>query len=237
VITSHSLADNFSHQRSFLWDRKDRAHTAHRIICFTLIASALVSFCFPGAPPLTAFFYNNPIVGGFLSIFYRPNLRDLIYTNSCIYPALVEINRIVPRLDKGSVLFSFGGDVDLDFALAVAILIFVIGGGCNMAASRLTKRTVYGLNSTIGASLAYYQQATLYRPVIAILFRVYDQPITASGAYWTMLGLMVVTSENRDWFPGFVAWLLAGLMGSCYSRYHLESQMWWGDLFHFMGLF
>jgi hypothetical protein len=234
VLTSHSLADNLSHQKSFLWDRKDRAHTAHRIICFTLIASALVSFCFPGAPPQSVFFYN-PIIGGFFSIFYRPNLMDLIYTNSCIYPALVEINRIVPRLDKGSVLFSFG-DVDLDFALAVVILIFVIGGGCNMAASKLTNRTVYGLNSTIGASLAYYQQATLYRPVIAILFRVYDQPITASGAYWTMLGLMVVTS-NRDWFQGFVVWMLAGWIGSCYARYHLESQMWWGDLFHFVGFF
>jgi hypothetical protein len=152
-----------------------------------------------------------------------------------MYPALVEINRIVPRLDKGSVLFNFG-DVDLDFALAVVILIFVIGGGCNMVASRLTNRIVYGLNSTIGASLAYYQQAALYRPVIAILFRVYDQPITASGAYWTMLGLMMVTS-NRGWFPGFVAWMLSGWVGLCYARYHLERQMWWGDLFHFIGLF
>ena len=175
MLTSYSSADNFSHQKSFLWDRKDRAHTAHRIICFTLIASALVSFCFPGAPPQTSIFYN-PIFDGFFFLFYRPNLMDLIHTNSCIHPALVEINRIVPRLeDKGSVLFSFG-DVDLDFALAVVILIFVIGGGCNLAASRLTKRRVYGLNSTIGASLAYYQQATLYRPVIATLFRVYDQP-------------------------------------------------------------
>ena len=171
-----------------------------------------------------------------LSVFYRPRfLTDLLYQCVCVYPALTEINRIIPRLKRDSVLFTFGS-LNLDFAFAVFVVVFVIGGGSNMAASRFTKRQVLGYGSTVAGSLAYYQRVTIYRPLQSTLFRFLDHPVTAAGAYWTNLAFMVSTS-NGDFLPSLIAWVLAGWLGSVYAQYHIENQVWFGDLFHFVGLF
>jgi hypothetical protein len=218
-----------------LWDRTDRVHTAHRLICLFLILSSFFYFCFDG--PLSQFgiFNNIPLLDGLFSVFSRPYLiHDLLSTNLSVYPTLIEMDRMISNLNKRSSLILFE-DADLNFAFAVFLLIFVIGGGCNMAASWLTKRRICGFSSVVAASLIYYEQTTIYRPFVkSHLFGVVGRPVKAASAYWTHLVLMVITCPGGDWFPCAVTWLLAGWVGSIFGKYQVDNQMWWGN---FLGLF
>jgi hypothetical protein len=225
-----SPASNLSHKKTLLWDTNGRAHTAHRIICGLLLVSALASYCFPGAP--LGQLFENQWLDGLASVFYRPHLfLDLLYANYAVHPALVEINRIIPRLHDRSIIST--GYKTLDFWIGVVLLVFVIGGGSNLLASRVTGSRVYGFSSVSAASLAYYQRITLVRR--PILFFLWNQPVTAATAYWSSVAILVVR-QNRDWFPPLLAWLSAGWAGSMLAKYHLENMMIFGDILKIFGM-
>jgi hypothetical protein len=218
-----------AHGKPLVWDPSDQAHTAHRIICGLLILSVMASFCFPNSPRL--FFFGNPYLDGLFSVFYRPNLLlDLLHANMSVYPALLKMSRILPELKKDSLLFS-SSNHDLDFVLYILLLVIIIGGGCNIVASRVTDRSCFGFNTTVAASLAYLHRISIYQN--PVLCHIMGQPVTALGGYWSTLALSVMRNEN--WFTFLVAWLLAGLFGSGLAKYHLEN-MWLGDVFKFFGM-
>jgi hypothetical protein len=203
-----------------------------------LIASAIYFFCCPAASPTPSFgglFMNSDSIWFWLtSVFYRPNiLTDLFKTNTCIYPALMEMNRIVPRLGNTSITF---GNVNVDYTVAVLFLIFGIGGSVNWITTRVTKRPVYGFFTTVAASLSYYQRMTRARALQTFLLYVLGQPVTPATAYFTGLAMLVLSS-NGNWLPPLLAWILAGCAGSLFGQYHLENQVWWGNVVDVFRIF
>jgi hypothetical protein len=121
----------------------------------------------------------------------------------------------------------------VDSGIGVFLLIVIIGGGCNILSSRLTKRYVYGFSTASAASLAYCQRISMVRQ--STLFYLLGQPVSAAGAYWGSLALMAVHNQH-DWFPSMVAWLAAGCVGSVLAKYHLENVSFFGDVFKLFGL-
>lgn len=203
-------------------------------MCCILLLSSLYSFCCPTAPPRRMF--SNPAADGFLaSIFYPPHnlLHDLIYQTVCVYPALVEMASITPKLNRGSILCT--GDETADFAIAVCLLLFVCGGGANVLASRIDGQGTYvtGFSPVVAASLAYYQRISVVRNTILMTMLGCD--LTAGRLYWSSIGWIIFSYPNA-WFPRLMAWLTAGLAGSFLAKYHLENMAVWGDVLKFFGM-
>jgi hypothetical protein len=150
-----------------------------------------------------------------------------------MYPALVEIAKIVPRLSSGSILVT--GDSSFDFAIAVFLLIFVIGGGSNVLASRVDgQRThVTGFAPVVAASLGYYHRINVVRSTI--LMTMYGVDMTAIRIYWTSIAWIIFAYPSA-WWPRLVAWLAAGLGGTLLAKYHLENVAVWGDVLKFFGM-
>ena len=117
-----------THQKPLFWDEHDRVHTTHRLICFLLIFSTAYSFCCPRnryqitTPWWVSYGRNNyistilsNIVGWcFCSIFatnafdnlFLSLLMNLLHMNTCVYPTLLEMNRVVPRIESSSSSFA-----------------------------------------------------------------------------------------------------------------------------------
>jgi hypothetical protein len=236
-------ANNMCHRKPLLWDPNDRVHTSHRLLCACLVLSALVRFWCPGAPP-TARLLPSPSADALLvSPFYGGRggvpLRlamDLLYQTLFVYPALAEIDRIIPKLRSGSV-FTVTGNRTWDYGLAVLVLVVGIGGGANLLAATVTKRgPVRGYSSVVAASLGYYQRIRAARS--AVLVTVYGHEMTAAGAYWTGLAWIVAGQDGGDWVPPLVSWLVSGLAGSVMANYHLDNVVVvvLSDFFRFFGL-
>jgi hypothetical protein len=173
------VADNMCHHKPLLYDRQDRAYTTHRILCLMLILSSILDFCCgPWAPPLRLF-YHTPTMDAIIgTVFYRPMiLHDLFYQNMTVYPALVELDKIITtRLagNNNTYLSSLsmsrfqypmaGSSVSFNYTLFVIVLVFVIGGGSNAIAARVGRQDPFsmsvGYSSVIAASLGYCQRAT-----------------------------------------------------------------------------
>jgi hypothetical protein len=221
-------AGSFSHEKPLLVDPLDRAHTTSRMMTFALLLSTTIQFCFPGAP-LQTLLPTNPVLQAIASVFAHPSLQDFVKVGFCIYPALTQLNVLVTSMRKDAMLSV--GNVEWDFAISAFILVILIGSFCNMVTFRITGRFVVGLDTTVGACLGYYQRATTFRRLITV----FEQPVTAATAFWTHLALMVFTTNNSDWFPAALAWILAGWAGSAFAQYHLESQALVGGLFQFFG--
>jgi hypothetical protein len=222
------------HQKPLLWCPEDMAYTTHRLLCYMLIISSLYGFCCRSAPPTRVF--ANPIADGFLaSIFCAPRnlIHDLIFENLCVHPALEEMNRIVPKLDRGS--FFCTGDVNIDYAIAVVLLVLVIGGGSNLLASQIDgqRSRITGFSPVVAGALAYYQRINVIRR--PVLMTIFGCNMTASRLYWTNICWNVL-EYPKSWFPHLMALLMAGLSGSLLANYHLENIVVWGDLMKFFGL-
>ena len=197
-----------------------------------LVISALFSYCCPGAP--IGFSFSYPYLDGFCSVFYRPHfLSDIVFPVFTVYPALMAMDRIVRRLNQKSMIST--GNVTLDFTIAVIMLVFGIGGGSNLLASRMTDNQVYGFKSVVAASLTYSQRITGGRNVLVTMW---NQPVTAVTAYWSGLALLVIQNNNRSrhWVPAVAAWLIAGLAGSILAKTHLENVQFFGDFLKLFGM-
>lgn len=225
------LAPILTHGKPLLWDETDLPYTAHRILCWILVLSAAVSFCFPGAPP--GRLLDNSILDSLLSVFYRPHLLlDLFHANVAVYPALVELHRILPRLRAGSIWST--GNAQMDFFLAVIILVLGIGGGANWVASQIVaKQPIYGFASVVAASMAYCQRIALLGS--PILFRYEDLFFTTADLYWAELVALFLRGTRRS-FSVVITWLVAALLGSALAKYHVENIAVWGGIYKFFGL-
>lgn len=228
------LAANLCHQKPLIWDKSDRVYTAHRVICYLLIFSAIYFFCCPQCtrlllPKRLDDLVTHTKLDSLASIFYRPHLvRDLSYANFIVHPTLTELNRVIPRLNSNSIFST--GSIDVDFFLGVFILVAIIGGGSNLLASKIDNRhAVYGFSPVCAACLAYWQRIILIRQ--RFLFSFGDQQITAAGMYWTNAAFIVF--QNQDWYPRLIAWIVAGCAGTLLAKYHLENMTYFGDLMGF----
>ena len=251
-----------THQKPFLYDEYDLVHTIHRLICLMLILSAMYFFCCPARRRMTPWwaYTNNRIKSIFgwtvCSIFYNTDdpislMMNLLYMNTCVYPTLIELYRVIPRVTgstNSASLFSFG-NTDLDYIVAVGFIIFGIGGGTNYITSKLmtggSRRRIsqwnshtsstyysyyYGFNTVVATSLAYFQQVTQKRPVRIYLFYFLDQPLTARMIFWTCLVLTLLSASDVNWLPSVIAWSIAGCAGSILGQYHVNNQIWWGGV-------
>lgn len=233
-LSFSTSADNLCHQMPLWGDVDNLAFTTHRMVCWILIIWTAFDFCCPTAPPRRII--QNPYVDGFLfSIFYKPHnlLHDLAYETFCVYPALAEISKVIPRLNSGSILST--GDNTFDFIVAVFLLVVIIGGGSNVLASRIDgQRThVTGFAPVIAASLGYYHRINVVRNTF--LMTLYGIDMTAIRLYWSSIAWIIFAYPNA-WYPRLVAWLAAGLGGSLLAKYHLEHIAVWGDVLKFFGL-
>jgi hypothetical protein len=162
-----------------------------------------------------------------------------MYESIGVYPALVEMYRIVLKLQQQqqprSIIIRTGNS-NYDYTLTILVFICVIGGGSNIAASYVSasNRYVTGYSTVIAASLGYYQRIASVRT--AIMLSLWGQDLTAGRLYWSHIGYLVLM--NNDWYPPLLAWLLAGLGGSLFAKYQLENIVFFDgiDIFKFLGL-
>jgi hypothetical protein len=226
------------HRKPLLWDANDRAYTTHRLLCSCLLLSAFLRYCCPGAPPTTRLFPNQFVDDIFVSPFYgRPSrlVYDVVYQTICVYPALVEINRVIPKLRNGSI-FTLTGNQTWDYVLCVVLLVFVIGSGSNLLTASLTKSPVRGFASVVGASLGYYQRINAVRNNTTTLLTWYGREVTAVQAYWgSIVWIAFGHHDGGDWVSPLVSWLISGLAGSIMANYQLENLVIWADFFKFFG--
>jgi len=174
-----------------------------------------------------------------------------------IYPLLVELNRIVPTLQKKLWVRPVGNDT-IDFLLTILIFVFVIGGGSNVVASRISQRHVVGFSSVSASALGYIQRiatsrnsrnsnaailATFGSTIFGTTGRQHQQQqqyaINSVQTYWSTLAWIFVAYPN-DWYPMIVVWLIAGLAGSLYGEFHLQNidnaaVVYYRELLNFFG--
>jgi len=242
---------------------KDRVHVIHRLICSILIISTIWNYCCPRFPPRRTLFggvlfFLPPIIDDILtSVFFNSNrsnnlIRDLLHENFVVYPVLVELNRIVPKLRLSSWWVRPTGNDTADFILAIIILVFVIGGGSNVLASHISQRYVVGFSSVSASALGYIQRiannnssgfgGAASRTATLATFGTVGRryAINSVQAYWSNVAWLFVAYPN-DWYPMLVVWLIAGLAGSIYAEFHLDNvdnvaAVYYRDLLNFFGL-
>eukprot|EP00536_Pseudo-nitzschia_multiseries_P018115 jgi/Psemu1/293346/fgenesh1_pg.2171_\ len=238
---------------------EDRVFVAHRFLCACLMLSAVWRFCCPQFPASSvrvlavsspiAVFVHDLVASVLWSSSGTTLVRDLLVQNFCVYPCLVELDRLVPRFRRSSWLVRPTGNEAADYAVAVLLLVLGIGGGSNALAGHLVgsgynyhngrrTRTLVGYASVAAAALGYAIRVVRYRypygsssplssPSLSseawtlTLAGVPDRRFGLVHAYWTQVAWIVV-GHPREWYPRVVVWLLAGLAGSLWAEVHLE---------------
>ena len=239
-----------THQKPLLWDENDRVHTTHRLICFLLILSTAYSFCCPrnryqmtppwwitnGRKNYISTLLSN-IVGwcccSIFSISTFDNLllslfMNLLHMNTCVYPTLLEMNRIVPRMESLSSSFAtsltsslsslFGGgdgsgstsnnSVTIKYIVAVSWLLCGIGGGTNYIISKVfsMRRRSGGGGYYLSSSNNYYHVG--FHTVVAASLAYYQQVTT-----YQKRALFYIFSDSQQYqeqpiTAGMIFWTL-----------------------------
>jgi hypothetical protein len=204
------------HGKPLLWDSLDRVHTAHRVLCLTLLMMALFQFCIPqSSPPYwkRRYWYLDYLSSALLvhsSVVYT--LLDL---NLCVYPALQDMDRMITTLKWQ---LHAGGNPQWTFGLTVLILVILIGSGANTIATLCVGRYTYGWGPIVAASLSYS-----FAVGRTTLFRFGAWPVIPVQAFWTRFASIFFRNVG-----GGLAWLLGGLAGYMLGEYHQGNQSTWG---------
>lgn len=198
------LRQYMSHQKPILYDPDDRAHTAHRIAVWLLVAATFASSCF--TRPLTIhtgnFFFTNSLAGFFFDTydeFHTPSnslgsfVSKLASLNAMVFPAIQAMDAMVQQQNSNS-MFAFFPSTDANFALSLAVLL-----GIAMAMSALSRswsgashRLVLSqFDALVAASLGFFAQYQANEMVVLRL--------------QTMRGLQL---DESVWY--FVSWLVLG---------------------------
>lgn len=245
-------------EKAILWDPQDPVHTAHRMLGWMLVGSAILHFCSTRRRTYFLFLWDNPILRAiFGSVFDRPHLiYDLGHLNWIVYPALQELYAIVPQLKSNSSILKTTTllgkeDWKWEFAVWVGLLVFGIGGGSNYLTSLLIfgnddEEYQYGFSTIVAACMAYQQRihSTLYGNP-SIIVGSFDGILTLhmTDLYWAeCIGRFLISSSSRRRTGQYrrslaqgVAWILAGVLGSAMAKYQLENLYIWGGVLQFLG--
>lgn len=211
-----------------LWDRTDRVIFATRTISLLLLSSWIFFFCCPGYS-VTRLSFAHPTLFSIMSIFLQPQLMDLVSTNTAVYLALKEMRTTLSMVRPGS--FFHTGDANVDYALGVLMLVWLIGNGANALASRVGshRQPIVGFESVKAACLMYLHQSTVFSDTIFWLFGI--QGVTAAGLFWANVPIIIMTTDKLNWFPQLVNWVAAGWAGHLLAKNHLENIFIGGQIF------
>ena len=210
----------------------DRVHVFHRLLCATLVGSVVWNYCCPRFPSFSYLIFGNnaytfvplKVLNDLWTSLFFPSsslVRDLMYQNICVYPALVEMDRIVPKLKSTSWLVRPLGNETADFLLGLFLLVLVLGGGSNLLASKIVGRGRLVGFSSVGAVALGYLIRMNSGGAGGILATFQRRDVSYVHAYWSNLAWMFIGHPN-DWYPRLVMWLVAGLAGSIFAEFQLE---------------
>ena len=146
-----------------------------------------------------------------------------MYQNSFVYPALVELDRMVPKLRKTSWLVRPTGNETTDYLVAVLLLVVVLGGGSNVLASKIVgsraRGKVAGFSAVGAVGLGYLIRSSNNDPRFLTFF--FRRGILYVHAFWTNAVWIVFFGGNPNhWYSRLVSWLVAGLVGCLYAEFH-----------------
>ena len=230
----------------------DRVHVFHRFLCAVLVGSVAWN-CFCPRFPSPAFLMFGNSAYNFLplkvlvndlwgSLFFPKSssslVRDLIHQNLFVYPALVEVDKIVPKLKLSSWLVRPTGNETADYMFALFLLVLFLGGGSNLLASKIVGdgRRVVGF-STVGAvGLGYLIRINSGGSGILATFQRRD--VSYVHGFWSNVAWIFVGHPN-DWYPRLVVWLVAGMAGSIFAEFqlnHVDNMFFVKNLLGFFGL-
>ena len=211
----------------------DRVHVLHRFLCAILVGSVVCNYCCPRFPPLMYLVFGNSaydfvplrILNDLWTSLFFPSsnlLRDLMYQNIFVYPALVELDRMIPKLRITSWLVRPTGNDTADFALALFFLVMILGGGSNELATKIVRngRRLIGYSSVAGVGLGYLIRINT-GGAGGILATFQRRDLSYKHAYWSTLAYTVVGHPN-DWYPRSVLWLVAGFAGALFAEFQLK---------------
>ena len=210
----------------------DRVFVVHRFLCFMLVGSVVWNHCCPRFPPLTYLIFGTTGYNFLLlkvsrdlwtSLFASSSLiRDLIYQNAFVYPALVEIDRMVPKLKIASWLVRPTGNETADYLFALLILVVLLGGGSNLLAAKIvgTGRRIVGYSCVCAVALGYLIRINSGGSG-GILTTFQRRDVSYVHAFWSNVAWIFVGHYDY-WYPRLVLWLLAGFAGAIFAEFHLE---------------
>lgn len=232
----NAIAKNMCHGGPLLYNAKNYAYTAHRCICFFLIAAALLSFCYCGHLP--AGITSEPLLRALLTSVGRNHFSvvslglDLFNASMFVYPALVKMEKVVPMLQEGAFASNLGLPAHYDFIFYVIVLVLFLGGGSNALTNFFfSKNPCFGFDSTVAAAVAYCRahQASVFsfgaKNSLAL------SPQTVFWSYLPVTALLGGSPSHA------VSWLLAGAFGMMLGEYHVDNRNWLLTFQHFTKSF
>ncbi len=214
----------------------DRVHVFHRFLCAMLVGSVVWNYCCPRFPPLTYLIFGTTGYN-FLplkvprdlwtSLFFGSKassslIRDLIHQNAFVYPAIVEIDRMVPKLKIDSWLVRPTGNETADYLFALFILVLFLGGGSNLFATKIvgTGKRIVGFSCVSAVALGYLIR--INSSGAGGIFTTFQRrDVSYVHAFWTNVAWIFV-GHLDDWYPRLVVWMLAGMAGSFFAEFHRE---------------
>jgi len=220
------ISENLCHGQT-MFDSKNRPFTAHRIICYLMIFSRIISICsrFGKYRPVASVhnLYYNPI-SIILSVISQPKLEDFMFITILYYPFLTVIDKVISNnFDE----WHFFGIVFLIF--------FGIGGLVNLVSSKVTNKEIYGVYGVISCALSYVNYLSPKMKIIQVL----GFNLTASDVLisYFILGLLdnsfnflrkIFRFQTGYHSRCTVSWVLGAVAGSILGKYHYENyNIWW----------
>ena len=226
----------------------DRVHVLHRLLCAILVGSVVFNYCCPRFPSLMYLVFGNSAYDFvplrvlhdlWTSLFFPSSnlLRDLFYQNIFVYPALVELDRMVPKLRMTSWLVRPTGNDTADFALALFFLVLILGGGSNTVATKIVRngRRFMGYSSVGAVGLGYLIRMNS-GDAGGILASFQRRDVSYKHAYWSALAWTVI-GHPEDWYPRSVLWLVAGFAGAVFAEVQLKHVDSFFAVKNFLGYF
>jgi hypothetical protein len=138
----------------------------------------------------------------------EPSIWDVIQVNLIVYPALVNIDRLLRThlVLEGK---------EWHFFFAFFVLVFVIGGTANQIGSWIQRDRQCGMSAAFAACLGYYRATSMSA---WSLFRFVDTPFTASTLFWLNASMLLLQQR-----PGhLVAWICGGMAGHTFGHIHRQ---------------
>lgn len=143
------IGDTFCHGKPVL-DSTDLPYTLTRLLSLALMTSMILSYCSYREPTIVRLPPALSWFEGADSILRHSTWYDVVRVQTCVYPALLSMKRMVSTMVYEQV------KVDIHIILGCTILIVFIGTVGNRLGTKFTKvYRVTGLDASIGACLAY----------------------------------------------------------------------------------
>ena len=191
------IGDTFCHGKPVL-DTNDLPYSLTRILSISILVSILISYC--AYRPIIWRIPRAPWLEQALSILEQPSWYDILRVNTCVYPALQSMHRMI------STMVYERSSVNTHVVFGSMVLIVAIGMIANRLATLLTNHRITGLDASIGACLSY--QRTIGTSFI--LFQYQNAYLSIIHFFW--FTAVTYLLDNRK--GQFVAFLTGTMLGN-----------------------